>query len=207
MEMSQWHPRAIIYPGPARKQGGYGIPNIRISKGVVGHSAEGPLTALISVLDNLGRQASWHFSVPYNGEFIQHYPLSAMTWGAGGYANKRWANVEFEGRAGEPLTPAQVDAFIDIISWMDSVEDWGRFVLAKDTGTLHEHRWYMPTACPSNRIPWQEIIRRLTIKPGDLCALQKMRISWLDEMIAAVMKGDAADVKQRAERWTLLFPR
>lgn len=198
--MSQWHPRATRYDGPAAKQG-YGSANTRISKGVVVHSAEGPLTAMVSVLENPGRQASWHFSVGYLGQMIQHYPLSAMTWAAGGYANRRWVNIECEGRVGEPLTPAQVDAVVDIISWMDSVEQWGRFVLEKDTGTMHEHRWYMQTLCPSNRVPWPEIIGRLTIKPADACALWQMRVSWLDEMMAAVLGGDAADVKRRAERW------
>jgi hypothetical protein len=60
------------------------------------------------------------------------------------------------------LTPQQVKALVYLLIWMAREEGWPAFKLEHDTGTLHEHRWYCATACPSDRIKWSEVIKMAT---------------------------------------------
>ncbi len=160
--MEGWFPGAVIIPGPAWKQG-YGEIRRRTRKGLLGHSAEGELPGLLARLGS-NAEVSWTGTFPAVGGVIQHYPLSAVCWHGGSpYPNTRWAGWEFEGRAGEPITPAQLAAAVAVFGWQAEQEEWPEVRLAKDTGTLHEHNWYYPTACPSGRIPWEEIISRMAI--------------------------------------------
>jgi hypothetical protein len=155
--MDEFYPKAVIWPGPENKQG-YGSLRTRIAKGLVAHSAEGYLPGALGRLESTD-QASWHGTIDVTGVVYQHYPLSACCWDAGSeYPNIRWAGWEFIGRAGEPLTQQQVASGIDLFIWQAEQEEWPDVLLQKDTGTLHEHNWYFPTACPSGRIPWDRII-------------------------------------------------
>jgi N-acetyl-anhydromuramyl-L-alanine amidase AmpD len=156
-----WYPQAARIDGPAWKRGYTDTGIYRIGKGAVVHSAEGQWIGMLARLDSTD-QASWHFSLLYDG-LIQHYPLQFAAWHAGGYANRRWFGVECEGRAGEVLTEKQVARLCDLLKWASQAEAWPGFILQKDTGQLHEHRWYMATACPSNRIPWTRILEELTM--------------------------------------------
>lgn len=157
--MELWCPFAVKWLAPTWKQGYAGISN-RFGAGAVVHSMEGGLQGALARLES-SDTVSWHFSVPYTGGVLQHLPLPAVAWHAGAYANKRWAGIECEGRAGEPLTKAQLQGLEDVLWWMATEEQWPGFLLKKDVGTLHEHNWYMATACPSSRIPWETIIRDL----------------------------------------------
>ena len=157
-----WHPDAWIVQGPGWKSGYADIPQ-RDWRGGVFHSMEGPMTVGLLVL--LGAAPlSWHFSVPKYGEsFYQHYPIYKATWANGGPgANRRFFSIEHEGYAGEPLTEHQIECDVAIITWaMDNdVRPWPCF--ARED-TLFEHSEMVrfgssPTACPSGRIPWQEVI-------------------------------------------------
>jgi len=159
-----WYPKAIRLDGPAEKQGYAGI-TTRQGKGLIGHSAEGRFNAALAVL-NSTRQVSFCLFIDYYGGTYQFYPLSAVTWHGGCvFANAHFVGVEHEGRAGEPLTRAQVASLAEFTAWLAEQEDWPSI---ERRATLREHREMAeygaaPTACPSGRIPWQEVIEMATL--------------------------------------------
>jgi hypothetical protein len=120
---------------------------------------------------------STHGWIPYDGACVQHYPLTASCWASGSRAaNTRGVAFEIEGGApgheSEPLTEAQRDALVRILSevaaWKGvSNAYWRRPDGSHDLdATLYEHRectrfGSAPTACPSNRVPWDELLARL----------------------------------------------
>jgi len=173
--MSEWCPFAVAIPGPINKQA-YDI-TTRISKGAIVHSAEGEWAGMLGRLESTA-QVSWHFSVLQSGVIVQAYPLSAVCWHGGSpYPNERWVGIECEGRVGEVVSGAQLEALVGLLAWIYEQEHWPGFILKKDTGTLHEHNWYFPTACPSGRIPWTEVI--------DMA----MTIQQLSDEVAALKSG------------------
>ena len=121
--------------------------------------------------------ASIHGWNAYDGTFIQHYPITASCWGSGSFTpNTRAIAIENEGGAPgnefEPLTGPQkltiVRILEDLAEWRGvGVDYWKRPTSAQDaTATLYEHRecvrfGSLPTACPSNRIPWDSILELL----------------------------------------------
>ena len=138
---------ATQFPGPTRKV--YTEEN-RV-EGVIAHSAEGYRAGLDSQL--LTAEVSWHFTIYLDGSVAQHYPLDASCWHAGSKAsNIRLIGVEHEGRAGEPLTEAQVVSSVALVDWLAQTAGWPD----KARGVrLYEHREVNPaTVCPSGRIPW-----------------------------------------------------
>lgn len=147
-----WGSYAIVRPGPAAKTGALGA-SLRRGQGVVVHSAEGSLESALGVLDG-PRPASWHLTVAKDGRYYQHYPLETICWHAGADANPRYVGIECEGVAGEPLTPEQVETLRSVLDWLQAVDAWP----VRERGvTLFEHNEFMPTACPSGRIPWDEL--------------------------------------------------
>ncbi len=56
---------------------------------------------------------------------------------------------------GEPLTESQVQNLIDLSRWYVKCEGWVGF---RRRIEAWEHREIHPTACPSDRIPWDIII-------------------------------------------------
>jgi len=157
-----WHPDAWIAPGPEWKAGYVGLSE-RYGGGSVFHSMEGPMTVGLAIVQGVTPR-SWQFSVPKRGEaFYQHYPIYKVCWHGGGPgANGRFFGIEHEGVAGEPLTDHQIECDVAIIAWAldNDVVPWPGFI--RDD-TLWEHNQMTrfgsaPTACPSGRIPWQEVI-------------------------------------------------
>jgi hypothetical protein len=150
----------------------------------VAHSAVGYYGGWASRLfskarDATGRYTSYaaasaHGWIPYDGACIQHYPLTASCWASGSReANTRGVAFETEGGApgkeSEPLTAAQKQAMRrilgDIASWKGvSNRFWRRPTNERDlNATLYEHRECVrfgssPTACPSGRFPWTELM-------------------------------------------------
>ena len=153
--MNEWCPFAVSLPGPINKQG-YDI-NTRIGKGAIIHSAEGEWPGMLGRLESTA-QVSWHFSILQRGVVVQAYPLSAICWHGGSpYPNKRWVGIECEGRAGDPVSGVQLDALVGLLLWMDEQEQWPSFIHDRG-GPILEHNWFYATACPSGRIPWEEVI-------------------------------------------------
>lgn len=161
-----WYPLAIRLDAPAWKQGYEGIPQ-RDWRGAVLHSMEGSLAAAHSVLQGAVK-SSWHFSNPKVGPLEQHYPISAVTWhGGSSEANRRFVGVEHEGVAGESLTESQIENDVGLLLWLaeNDVQPWPGFIRLD---TLWEHNEMTrfgarATACPSGRIPWQEVIELATL--------------------------------------------
>ena len=175
-----WLSFASRVPGPPEKT--YSQPNS--AKMYIPHSAvgyyEGWLGRLLSTQRNVdGRYtpyaaASVHGWIGYHGEVIQHYPFTVSCWASGSrYPNTNGIAFENEGgvigNESEPLTEAQVAANVRIIQELSAWKGW---TPKRPTGpgatnaSLFEHRecvrWgSRPTACPSGRIPWAEILRRL----------------------------------------------
>lgn len=138
------YPLAVSHPGPTWKT--YSGVNARL--GAVLHSAEGSLAGLLNGIDS--GPYSWHFSVSKDGRVFAHYPLESMCWHSGsGAGNRETIGIEHEGRAGEPLTEAQVQASVALCRWLRDVCNWQTL-----EGRLFEHNQFSTTQCPSGRIPW-----------------------------------------------------
>jgi N-acetyl-anhydromuramyl-L-alanine amidase AmpD len=160
--MESWLPACIRRDGPSQKQGYGHIPSRTLAEieGICAHSMEGSLAAALGELDNPSRLASWTFSNPKAGNVLQHYPLESVTWGSGSpEANRRFVSIEHEGWAGEPLTENQITNLVMLARTL-TAEPRSR------TTNLREHNEMtaygaQPTACPSGRIPWAEIIAEL----------------------------------------------
>lgn len=154
-----WFPGAERLPGPARKTSGTSWPK----QGFVGHSAEGSWPGMRSVL--MARDGgSWHFSNLKDGTLYEHYPVQAIAWHARG-GNTKYAGMEFEGKAGEPLTELQISNAVAVIRWLKRVCEWDDLSRARPDGNMVEHQEVgvesnYVTACPSRRIPWIKIMVR-----------------------------------------------
>lgn len=166
-----WLDWAEIRPAPPSKVN----PGINDATLYIPHSAVGYWPGYVSRIYGTDR-ASVHGWIAYDGKVIQSYPLTARCWASGStFPNNN--GIAFENEGGhrpenEPLTEPQIAANVRIIqdigNWKGrSVEYWRRPNGIKDTdATLYEHRECVrfgsePTACPSDRIPWDEILRRL----------------------------------------------
>jgi len=138
------------YLGPAWKVNGVN----NLGYGIIMHSMEGSYAGALTVLMG-NTPASWHFSVLKDGRVIQHYPISAATWHAGGpVANNKYVGIEHEGRAGEALTPEQLASSVALVKWIAQEEGW----IPVHGSTLFEHKDVYNTQCPSNRIPWEAYV-------------------------------------------------
>ena len=128
------------------------------------HSSEGTLAGGMAVLDG-PREASWHLFNPKRGSMLQHYPLNILAWHARGY-NRESIGVENEGFAGQALTSSQVLHLQSLSLWLVEERWLDGLTRGGTTQTLWEHNEVgvnqnppYGTACPSNRIPWDKIIK------------------------------------------------
>ncbi len=164
-----WCPFAVQRYGPAWKMGGYtGLGLTAPKVGEIKHSAVGFLPGIFTQLDGPA-QVSWHFTISYDGTIYQHYPVAGICWHSG---SARWnidtVGIEHEGGApgneSEPLRDAQVTATTRLTRWL--AEQFGRtgdYSRYPDSAQwwLTEHRQIHATACPSGRIPWEQILNAL----------------------------------------------
>lgn len=186
--MMEWCPFAEIQLGPARKSG-YSAFLPGAKRGEVKHSAEGGWVGLYSVLFDLDRRSSWHFTI---GEHIeQHYPVSAHTWHAGDIgddqgvrANIELVGIEHLGVAGTPLTERQTYLTTKLTRWLMETQGYSqatRWTQNAPGGVwlLTEHNQVSddPTSCPSGRIPWAYILNQL----------QEARMKYTDEVLDGVI--------------------
>ena len=69
---------------------------------------------------------------------------------------------EFEGGppgdASQPLTAKQIDRAAQVLAFQKERFGWGELIRSGPHKTLYEHGEIVSTACPSGRIPWQQII-------------------------------------------------
>jgi len=196
-----WYPPAIRMDGPAPKTG---YANAGIYKrqhiGALYHSMEGERGGAYSVLFSTV-QSSWHMTLLYTGVFVAHYPLDAVCWHANCIFGNMKVGVECEGRAGEPLTRFQVEALAEFTAWLAAEEGWPAI---KFPDPLWEHSMMIDygapyaTACPSGRIPWEEVID-LATGSEELKAAVK-RNETLRRWGVLILTGIPANIEQaRAE--------
>ncbi len=171
-------------PGPVEKQ--YSQPNS--VEMFIPHSAGGYYTGWQQRLFNMERDpvtgrftpyaaASVQIWMNYDGSATQHYSVKTSCWASGSRTpNTRGVAVEFEGgppgSEDEPLTEPQLRSLMMILFELAvyrgvSLSYWERPLSPIDEdATLYEHNECIrfgsgATLCPSNRIPWDEITKRL----------------------------------------------
>lgn len=168
------------YPG-----GIMGVPTDNLMSapkhGEIKHDSTGPLSATFGVLDT-HEINSWHFTI--DEEIYQHYPVAANCW----HGNDTdpdddvRANVDLVGIEHTrintaqlvPLAPRQVELTTKLTTWLSQNAGLSNYTRihrggkqTPDTWLLCEHNEVgnTPTACPSGRIPWQQIMGGLIV-PG-----------------------------------------
>ena len=146
------YPSAALVPGIAGNRG-YDGQIAHEKDGAVLHSADGNFGPGNTPADIMwARGVSWQFTVYKSGRVEQHFDPRDTCWHAGNReANKTKVGIEHEGRPGEPLTPAQLAASVDLVRWLGEL-----LAFPVDRSALYEHNQFFPTACPSGRIPWGE---------------------------------------------------
>lgn len=190
-----WIDWAERVPGHTEKVNGWLNP----VAGFVAHSAEGweaylrsnpPQTAAV------GGRKSWHLSNLLDGRLLQHYPIYAQCWASGAtLPNNSFVAMEHEGVAPVPLTPAQTRTTTLVIQELAAIGGWN----PQRQVNLWEHRectrWGAePTACPSNRIPWDVI---LAAPGGDpLDPVKEDALDRRNALVAllAVLTGEGATI-------------
>ena len=189
MTAQQWAPFATRRDGPSAKHGYPGFSEPSRKTGIVCHSMEGSLAAALGELDKPTRLASWTFSNPKVGPMLQHYAVGQHTWASGSLqANVLYTSCEHEGKAGEPLTENQIANLVTLIEWLHEQHDWTAYDRRIQ---LWEHKeaavFYGggATACPSDRIPWPEVMKRL--KEGEAVTEAQMAL-----LLAAIKESTQA---------------
>ena len=143
------------HPGPVEKA----WPERNVCTGIVLHSMEGGADAAMHMLDG-NPAVSWHYSVLKGGTILQHYADSVSCWHAGSKAqNLRLIGIEHEGKAGDPLTPAQLASSVALVRELCRVHG---LPMSRVNGnkTLWEHNEVpgAATTCPNGRIPWEAYV-------------------------------------------------
>lgn len=175
-----WFDWAERHPGPPEKLWG----DVNALQGVVFHSAVGSLEGVINiVMGPASNNRSVTGAVGYDGRFVQFYPVTASPWANGSHlANRSFLGFENEGGVDKPatvhelLTEEQIAADVRILNdlaeykGVDGNYWYGPFTETDTDAHLYEHNQMVrfggsPTACPSGRIPWNEIQRRLHVVP------------------------------------------
>lgn len=159
-----WYPGALKHFGPAWKNRG----STNSAEGVVWHSAEGSWGGLQYELARSDRSAAWHFSCRKDGTLYQHYPLNAVLYHAGDWGddqdgadgNGETIGIEFEGVAGEQLTPQQIRTATKFVAWLAPQAGWTpkRTAVGRNQWE-HRELSNLGTSCPSDRMPWPVIMR------------------------------------------------
>lgn len=152
------------------------------ARGIFMHSAEGYAGTLLDPASPYGYNGnhSWHLTNLKDGRLFQHYPLTARCHHATA-ANQSYLGVENEGRGAdaqgnrlpphlyESLTERQIANAVRFIAEIADWRAWAPRRPASPTDTAHtlwEHNEVVRlggtgSACPTGRIPWTEILRRL----------------------------------------------
>ncbi|MEW2127092.1 peptidoglycan recognition family protein [Streptomyces sp. NPDC007259] len=85
-------------------------------RGVVVHIMAGTLEGSQAWFNNATAQASSHFGTGKDGELRQWVDTADRAW-AQAAGNRTWLSVENEGKGGDALTNAQIDANARVLAW------------------------------------------------------------------------------------------
>ena len=174
--MRDWCPFAVRVDGPRNSFGYDGVGDYSPKRGAILHDSTGPLQPTLNVVLAEG-SPSWHFTIDdETGLIYQHYEVSANCWHANDTdidGNVR-GNIDFVGiehtrpnaAIASKLSDAGIRAAVRLNRWL--LEEAGfpfavRYPDQVGAWALAEHKQIgnTATACPSNRIPWGEIMWRL----------------------------------------------
>jgi hypothetical protein len=198
----RWFAKAVREPGHPLAHGYEGVIEPKEKRGLVYHSAEGHLAVMRRIILAPG-QPSWTFSNPKVGRLIQHYERGINIWANGELApNVAFDACESEGVAGEPLTASQTQNLIDLACWYVKCEGWPHFKRLRQAWEHNEMTRFgaPPTACPSDRIPWDVIIpaveERLVPEPTTEDIQNLLRL--INEWAESVRLGVPLDPKTKA---------
>ena len=173
--VTPWMPSAEKVPGHPDKIGYTAFGTRGPKLGTVVHSAEGWGSYLKFLVQTRLAIKSWHFSILRDGTIWQHYPIDVHCWHAGDTdddddvrANIDLDGIEEEGLVGMPLTPEQTQSTVRVIhfqaEYFERSAAYARFpVQPSDGWTLVEHTQVSNTftACPSDRVNWDDILELL----------------------------------------------
>lgn len=125
--------------------------------GLVVHIMDGTLEGSESWFDNSTAQASSHFGTGKDGELRQWVDTADRAW-AQGSGNRTYLSIENEGRGGDSLTSAQIEAIAKVFAWVH--QKYGvPLALASKVGdkglayhALGGAAWGGHTSCPGSKI-------------------------------------------------------
>jgi len=126
-------------------------------RGVVVHIMDGTYAGTDSWFRNPAARASSHFGTSRAGELCQWVDTADRAW-AQAAGNRTWLSVENEGKGGDELTDAQLDANARVLAWAH--EKYGvplKLADGPDDKGLGYHAmggsaWGGHTSCPGSRI-------------------------------------------------------
>jgi hypothetical protein len=136
-------------------------------RGVVVHIMAGTFEGTDSWFRNPKAQASSHFGTSKTGRLRQWVDTADRAWAQAG-GNRQWLSVENEGKGGDKLTDAQLDANARVLAWAHTAYDVPlRVAHSPSERGLGYHAmggsdWGGHTSCPGSRIVAQldDIVRR-----------------------------------------------
>jgi N-acetyl-anhydromuramyl-L-alanine amidase AmpD len=171
------------------------------------HDAAGWAHGALARFENPDNRGSAHIIINLDGPPWQFIDFDDAAWHAGGYipglgefANLFAWGLEFEGGypTANPITDYQVDIAIDLLRWLPF--EYRFHWQAVRRVDLWEHREVYPTACPSDRIRWPEIIAGLKGDHMDDDQVRRLITDELDplkwqlgKVVAYLQERQAAD--------------
>lgn len=197
---------AIQHPGHLAKV----YQGVNDSRGIVLHSAEGYLPALLNLVQSFDRKASWTGSIALDGRLYQHYPVTARCWASGNAAaNRMYWSFELEGVRGNPANEAQVAALLRIADEFETFTGMKATRQIAGPRTLFEHNEVAqiatpnagPTACPSGRYaPFYAALERRqqpTVQEADMTEEEVREIARQEAEKAFTRLNDAIGARNR----------
>lgn len=157
MTGAQWRPIAVNYTNGGQAE----------VKGVVVHIMAGTFEGTDSWFRNTKAKASSHFGTSKTGALRQWVDTADRAWAQAG-GNPSWLSVENEGRGGDALTDAQLDANARVLAWAHKKYGVPLQVTHSPSGrglgyhAMGGSAWGGHTSCPGSRIVAQlaEIVAR-----------------------------------------------
>ena len=144
-------PFALSLPGPSSKLGYGSRPKyIENKAGVTIHTAEydtdNDAPTLHNALFQVGREASWNYTVTREGFLFEHYPPTAVAWHCGSMlGNESTVGIECEGRAPDPIDGPQFNILWQLVLWLREYFGWAdQWVRGTN---IWEHKDWSATLC------------------------------------------------------------
>jgi hypothetical protein len=173
--------------------------------GVVVHIADGTYDGTIAWQRNAAAEVSSHFIVARDGRIAQMVDTDTVAWTQKA-GNSAWISIENEGRTGQTLTAAQVDANARILARAHTVygvplqvtgspsrRGLGHHSMGAESGVDWGH-----SQCPGNPIKSQKpaiVARAVAIMNGDpvadvaLTPAQATALAYIDSRVEALTYG------------------